>query len=167
MLSFACLMGVVAIRLWQQADRPTSAAQPGAPASPRNADGTLNLTPGRIAVLGIVGIITGFLSGLFGIGGGFIIVPALILFSEMPIHRAVGTSLLVIVLVSIVGVTSQILAGHKISLEIAPWFILGGFAGLQVAGQIGRHLSGPVLQKIFVVAMLLVAAFVISRHLTA
>ena len=50
-----------------------------------------------------VGIATGVLSGLFGVGGGFVIVPALVLFSSMAIHRAVGTSLLVITLVSISG----------------------------------------------------------------
>ena len=50
---------------------------------------------------------TGVLSGMFGVGGGFVIVPALVMFSGMAIHQAVGTSLFVIVLVSISGVASH------------------------------------------------------------
>lgn len=168
----AGLMVVVAIRLWQQASRPvtetakcpTGDHQDG-PTCQRDATGTLILTSRCAVLLMIVGVLTGILSGLFGVGGGFVIVPALVLFSGMSIHRAVGTSLMVIALVSVSGVTSHLWAGRAISPEITGMFVLGGVGGLFAGQQIGRQLSGPVLQKVFAVAILAVAAFVVVRNL--
>ena len=116
-------------------------------------------------LLVVIGVITGVLSGLFGVGGGFIIVPALVLFSGMSIHRAVGTSLMVIVLISASGVASQILAGRIVSGEVTLLFVAGGVVGLFAGQVIGRRLSGPSLQKTFALAILLVAAFVIFRNI--
>ena len=115
---FAGLMVIVAIRLWQPASRPaiesTSCPTPDhvdGPTCQRDATGALILTSRCAVLLLIVGVLTGVLSGLFGVGGGFVIVPALVLFSGMSIHRAVGTSLLVIALVSVSGVASHLWAG--------------------------------------------------------
>jgi hypothetical protein len=94
-----------------------------------------------------------------------VIVPALVLFSGMPIHRAVGTSLMVIAMVSVSGIASQLGAGRSLSLEVTGLFVAGGIAGLFTGQQIGRRLSGPVLQKVFVVAILAVAVYVIVRNL--
>ena len=122
----------------------------------------------RCAVLLLfVGVLTGVLSGVFGVGGGFVIVPALVLFSGMSIHRAVGTSLLVISLVSMSGIAAQIWAGRTIPLEMTGLFILGGITGLFLGQQIGRRMRGPVLQKVFAIAILAVAAFVIIQSLTS
>jgi uncharacterized membrane protein YfcA len=112
-----------------------------------------------------VGVLTGVLSGVFGVGGGFVIVPALVLFSSMSIHRAVGTSLMVVALVSVSGVASQLWIGQTISPTTTALFVTGGVAGLFAGQQIGRRLSGPTLQKAFVVAILGVAAFMIMRNL--
>lgn len=174
LLAFAGLMVIVAVRLWLQA---TKAQRPlvECPASDsaeqntcqRDASGRLLLSSRCAILLLLVGVTTGVLSGLFGVGGGFVIVPALILFSGMDIHRAVGTSLMVIALVSVSGVVSQIWAGREISPLLTVLFVLGGIAGLFGGQQIGRRLSGPMLQKVFVVAILLVAAFVVTRNLTS
>ena len=167
---FAGLMTVVALRLWHQAER--SVAKPSADTSVSEADsstcrrddsGAL-LMNSRCAMLLIgIGVVTGILSGLFGVGGGFIIVPALVLFSGMPIHRATGTSLMVIALISVSGVASHLLAGRNIPLTITALFILGGVSGLFAGQRIAKQLSGPMLQKVFAVAILAVAAFVLIR----
>jgi len=170
---FAGLMVVVATRLWQKASQPeiqstlcpTSEVVEG-PTCQRDATGSLILTSRCAALLLVVGLITGVLSGVFGVGGGFVIVPALVLFSGMSIHRAVGTSLMVIALVSVSGVGSQLWAGRAISPTITGLFVAGGVAGLFAGQSIGRRLSGPVLQKVFAVAILAVAAFVIIRNLS-
>lgn len=174
LLSFAVVMVIVAVRLWQQASHPvlpttscSTANELDGPACRRDPTGVLILNSRCAVLLLIVGVLTGVLSGLFGVGGGFVIVPALVLFSGMSIHRAVGTSLMVIALVSVSGVSSQLWAGQAISLEITVLFILGGIAGLFAGERIGRRLSGPVLQKVFVVAILAVAAFVVLRNLGA
>src|SRR5690606_25171458 len=106
-------------------------------------------------------------AGMFGVGGGFVIVPALVLFSGMSVYRAVGTSLMVISLISVAGVSSHLLAGRDIPLAMTSLFVVGGVAGLLLGNLIGRRLSGPVLQKVFVVAILFVAAFIIVRSVAA
>jgi uncharacterized membrane protein YfcA len=173
LLSFASLMIIVAARLWQQASRPVAgipvcpdpASQDG-PACRRDSAGALLLNSRCAVLLLVVGMLTGVLSGVFGVGGGFVIVPALVLFSGMSIHRAVGTSLMVIALVGASGVTSQLWAGRGIEPVVTVLFVVGGIAGLFGGQQIGRRLSGPVLQKVFVVAILAVAVFVIVRNLS-
>ena len=174
LLLFAVLMAVVAVRLWQKAGLVQSELRPAVdgqdcmasgPSCERDPSGILIMSSCCAVLLIVVGVITGILSGLFGVGGGFIIVPALVLFSGMSIHRAVGTSLMVIVLISASGVASQILAGRIVSGEITLLFVAGGIAGLFAGQAIGRKLSGTSLQKTFAVAILLVAAFVIVRNI--
>lgn len=173
LLSFAALMIVVAVRLWQQANRVDAAPSacpddcgPDGPTCQRDADGRLILTSRCAVLLLLVGVATGVLSGLFGVGGGFVIVPALVLFSGMSMHRAVGTSLMVIALVSVSAITSQLWAGRVIPADVTLLFVLGGVAGLFAGQRIGRRLSGPALQKVFVVAILAVAVFVVVRNLS-
>ncbi len=172
LLAFAGLMVIVAIRLWQQASHPVLPPancpipeQQDGPTCQRDATGALILTSRCAVLLLIVGVLTGMLSGLFGVGGGFVIVPALVLFSGMSIHRAVGTSLMVIALVSVSGVAAQAWAGRVIDPVVTALFVAGGIAGLFAGQRIGRRLSGPALQKVFAVAILAVAAFVIVRNL--
>ena len=111
----------------------------------------------------LVGLLTGVLSGMFGVGGGFVIVPALVLFSGMEIHRAVGTSLLVIFLISISGVTSYLVAGRELSVETTLQFLMGGLVGIWLGGIVAKRLKGPTLQKVFAIAVVLVAVFVIVK----
>ncbi len=172
MLSFAVLMVIVAIGLWPKAPHrevePTNNLPPPTAeirACQRDPNGTLILNSRCSALLIVVGVLTGVLSGVFGVGGGFIIVPALVFFSGMSIHRAIGTSLMVVALVSVSGVASQLWAGHNIAPVVTSLFVIGGIAGLFTGQRIGRRLSGPSLQKVFVVAILAVATFVIIRNL--
>ncbi|HEY1066781.1 MAG TPA: sulfite exporter TauE/SafE family protein [Pirellulales bacterium] len=183
MLAFAVLMGVVAWRLWEKASAPVtkpaacSPETPGSadPACPvettagptcqRDAQGALRLTSRCAVLLLLVGVATGLLSGLFGVGGGFVIVPALVLFSSMPIHRAVGTSLMVIALVSASGLAAQSLGGQAISWPLTALFVVGGVLGLFAGQQLGRRLSGPLLQRVFAVAIVGVACFVVVKNI--
>jgi uncharacterized protein len=165
---FALLMLIVSVRLWRKAG-PTSAevacAADGAvgPTCRRDATGKLQLNSPCAILLTVVGVLTGVLSGLFGVGGGFVIVPALVLFSGMAIHRAVGTSLMVIALVSAAGVASHLMAGRKIPFDTTLYFVVGGVLGMFVGIGASRYLSGPALQKVFAVAIVAVAVFIILR----
>lgn len=175
LLAFAGLMVVVAIRLWFKASRTGVKAAgciddseaPSGPACRRNAVGALILNSRCAILLVIVGVFSGVLAGLFGVGGGFVIVPALVLFSGMAIHRAVGTSLMVISLVSISGVASQLWAGRMIPLFVTFLFVFGGIVGLLLGQQAGRRMTGPTLQRVFAVAILAVAIFVVYRNVAA
>lgn len=160
---FAGLVVLTAIKLWRGAPaageilcRPDDACQ-------RDERGQLRFSTRCAALLIGVGVLTGVLSGLFGVGGGFVIVPALTLFSRMPIHRAVATSLLVISLVSVSGVVSHLLGGSQISWALSGSFVLGGAAGLWAGSRLAERLSGPRLQRGFAVALLAVALFVLAK----
>ena len=172
LLMFAGLMLVVAWRMWAKSRNPkipsgvcTTESTPDRDRSAcqRDEDGQLRLTSRCARLLVLVGLMTGILSGMFGVGGGFVIVPALVLFSGMEIHRAVGTSLFVIVLVSISGVASHFANGNTLSWETTLQFLVGGFAGMWLGGILAKRLKGPTLQKVFSVAVVLVACFVIWK----
>jgi uncharacterized protein len=173
---FAALMLAVAVRMWLQASRrpeetravrATLASvhdEPG-PACRRDPEGRLALTSQCFAVLVLAGLVAGVLSGLFGVGGGFVIVPALVLVTGMGIHRAVATSLLVIALVGASGVASYLAAGRPLPLTLAGLFVAGGLAGMELGTLTGRRLGGPGLQKLFASAMVAVAAFIVAKTL--
>jgi uncharacterized membrane protein YfcA len=174
LLSFAGLMIIVAVTLWRQASRSSQIEgdrgellpdAKDSPACRRDTDEALILNSQCTLILLLAGLLTGVLSGLFGVGGGFVIVPALVLFSRMSMHRAVGTSLMVIAFVSVAGITAHLWAGREIPPLLTSLFVVGGIAGLFAGQQLGRRLAGPVLQKVFVFAILMVATFVIVRNL--
>ncbi len=174
---FGILMVVVAQRMWvksrsPKSRSPKSAADCSTPAlegqgntCQRDANGQLLLTSPCARLLVLVGLATGVLSGMFGVGGGFVIVPALVLFSGMSMHLAVGTSLFVIVLVSISGVASHFASGNPLSIPTTLLFLIGGVVGMWLGGRLGKQLKATTLQKVFSIAMVLVAGFVIVKSL--
>lgn len=167
---FAALMLVIAVRMWRMsadsAARPTMITDDNAgPTCRRDPEGELRLTSRCAMLLGVIGLGAGVLAGLFGVGGGFIIVPALAMFSGMGIQRAIGTSLLVITLISASGTMSHLMAGKDLALSTAAVFATGSIAGLFVASGLAERLGGPTLQRVFATALVLVALFVMARTL--
>jgi uncharacterized membrane protein YfcA len=167
--AFAMLMLVIAGRMWLTArdvrERlPPAAVDAGSgPACRRDPEGRLRLTSRCATVLTAVGVAVGVLSGLFGVGGGFLIVPALVAFASMGVPRAVGTSLFVMTLVGAAGVAAQVAAGRTIPADVTLAFVAGSIPGLFVGSFVGRRLTGPLLARIFAVAIVLVAVFVIAK----
>ncbi len=167
---FAVLMLLVAARMWRQALRrpgetqvvragvDARAASGSGPACRINPAGGLILSSRCARVLALGGLLTGALSGLFGVGGGFLIVPALVLMASLSIQRAVATSLLVIAIISISGGVAHLLAGHHtLNWTITVLFVLGGLGGMLLGARLSRRLAGPALQKLFAAAMIGVA----------
>lgn len=108
----------------------------------------------------VVGSLTGLLTGLVGVGGGFLLVPALVLLAGVPMRRAVGTSLFVIVLNTIAGY-----AGYHGSVDV-PWTTVAWFAGATAVGIIiGTALVSRVpqatLKRAFALLLVVVAALLI------
>ncbi len=167
---FGLLMLVIAARMWRKASDPAGrlAIVPGddhGPACRRDPSGKLRLTSRCTLVLASVGLATGVLSGLFGVGGGLIIVPALVAFSSMGIQRAIGTSMLVMALISVAGTGGYVLSGHTLAMELVGPFVAGGMIGLLGGSWLGRRLAGPVLERIFAATIVLVAAFILLKNL--
>jgi uncharacterized membrane protein YfcA len=167
--TFAALMVVIAARMWIKAGDDVERRSPAAleagsgPACRRDPEGRLRITSRCATLLGMVGLAVGLLSGLFGVGGGFLIVPALVTFASMGTPRAVGTSLLVMTLVAAAGVIGQLMGGHALPLDTAGRFAAGSIPGLLLGSFLGRRLTGPTLARIFAVAIVAVAAFVITK----
>jgi uncharacterized membrane protein YfcA len=95
----------------------------------------------------IAGLAAGVLSGLFGVGGGFVIVPALVLVTGMGIHRVIATSLLVIALVGASGVTSHVLPDRPLPMALTGLFVVGEIAGMELGSLLTRRLKGVGLSR--------------------
>jgi hypothetical protein len=162
---FALLMLGIATQMWIRAPATQPAGAIAATCERTESD-RLQFTTPCATILLSAGVLTGFLSGMFGVGGGFVIVPALVLVSRMPIHRAVATSLLVIVLVSLSGVTSHVVAGRDIAWDITGLFVAGGFLGMQLGSNLAEKLSGPRLQRVFAIGIIVVATWILAKSLT-
>ncbi|QIV95271.1 sulfite exporter TauE/SafE family protein [Allofrancisella frigidaquae] len=107
-----------------------------------------------ITALLLSGAIVGTLTGFFGVGGGFLIVPALMFITGMPIKRAINTSLLVIFVVSISGFISHYDL-DSMNWYVAILFIVGSVTGMVLSTKLKKKLNDKILQKIF--AIMLVA----------
>jgi uncharacterized membrane protein YfcA len=149
---FAILMLVVAGRMALQ----------GGPANSATSETASKAGVRDWLILGVSGLAVGVLAGLFGVGGGFLIVPALVLVAGMEMHQATATSLLVIALISTGGVISHLAAGRAIAWDVTGLFILGGAVGMVLAGLLVRRLSGLALRRIFAAAITIVALFILA-----
>lgn len=106
------------------------------------------------------GLAVGFLTGLFGVGGGFLIIPALVLMLGVAMPVAVGTSLVIIVANSVAGLVSH-LSGTSIDWAITAAFTGTAIAGSLIAGQFGTRIDTDRLQRWFAYLVFAVATYVL------
>jgi hypothetical protein len=109
------------------------------------------------------GLAVGAATGLVGAGGGFLVVPALVLLGGMDMHRAVGTSLLVIATKSFAafaGHAAHVSVDIEITLVVTIAAVLGSFVGVLL----GRRVSAEKLRKGFAVFVMLMAGYVLWRE---
>ena len=148
-LYFFAVVMVVAARAMIRSDRPDEGEAPdGKP---------------RYSNLALDGLAVGLLTGTIGAGGGFIIVPMLVLLAGLPIHRAVATSVLIIAMNSFIGFMGDV---HHTNLD---WNFLLPFTGLSIAGiflgmYLARFIAPDKLKKGFGWFVLVVAGYVIFKE---
>jgi uncharacterized membrane protein YfcA len=118
------------------------------------------------AIVGL-GLVTGTLSGFFGIGGGFLIVPALMLATGMPIMNAVSSSLVAVTAFGLTTAASYAWSG-LISWGLAALFIAGGIVGGLLGTRFARLLSARrgALNTVFAAVIIAVALYMLSRNLS-
>lgn len=136
--------------------------RPVVEAAPRPVDGRM------CAMTALMALIAGGASGFFGIGGGFLIVPALIFATGMPMINAVGTSLLAVTTFGLATAVNYSLSG-LVDWALAAEFIFGGVIGGIVGTLAATRLSAQknTLNRIFAGVIFLVAFYVIYRSLGA
>ncbi|MDZ7845712.1 MAG: sulfite exporter TauE/SafE family protein [Owenweeksia sp.] len=111
------------------------------------------------------GLVVGLVTGLVGAGGGFLIVPALVLMVGLPIKKAVGTSLVIIAIKSLIGFLGDVGSGQAIEwsfmLLFTTFSVVGMFAGIWAT----RYIGAQRLKNIFGWFILLMAIFIIVKEL--
>lgn len=147
---FALVMLGASVAMWQK-----SSGQP--PATPHR-------RPWWVLVLVAVGI--GLLTGLFGVGGGFLIVPALVLVFGFPFALAAGTSLLVIALNSVTALVFKAQAWSQIDWHVPLIVIVGGLIGSALAARFHGRIPQRALERAFAVLLVVLAAWLIIDAVT-
>jgi uncharacterized membrane protein YfcA len=112
------------------------------------------------------GSVVGVLTGLVGAGGGFLIIPALVMLSKLPMKQAVGTSLLIIGAKSLIGFTGDVMENY----EQMNWTLLLlvtalAIAGIFVGNQLSKKIDGSVLKKGFGWFVLVMGIYIITKEL--
>ncbi|MGH8866841.1 MAG: sulfite exporter TauE/SafE family protein [Actinomycetes bacterium] len=151
LLGFATLMVAAAIRMLREPpDAGGDCALPGGKVDWRRC------LPKAIGA----GAAVGFLTGLFGVGGGFLVIPALVLLLGLPMTVAVGTSLVVIVINSAAGFFAY-LGDARLDYEVALAFTASAILGSLVAARVARRWPAERLRRWFALFVLAVATLVV------
>ena len=161
LLLFALIMTAVGVQML----RGRTTAGLAALACQRSATGELHFSLLCAAKLFLAGVVTGVLSGIFGVGGGFLLVPALLIVAALPVERAMATSLVAIFLISVSGFFAH--AEHLSVDDIQPAlvFVLGSALGMTLGAKTKAHLPSTTLRRLFGVLVLITAAFVVFRNI--
>ncbi len=170
LLAFSVLIVFVAVRMYRSVDRSTPGTDPapaedgaatadrGVSAPRRTADRGLDLSPAALLKLAGAATAVGLLTGLFGVGGGFAVVPALTLLLKFPAKQAIGTSLVVIVINAAIALAMR---SGDLGFD---WAIVGPFLatvtlGVVVGTRIAREIDPDRLTRAFAMMLGAVAIY--------
>ncbi len=165
LLAFAVLMLVTSgAMLWRQ---HASGAGESSSATPATVvSGALHQTARRVAGIAVAGTVVGFLTGFFGVGGGFVVVPALVLALGFGMGEAVGTGLLVTAINTVVALTARGWTAPFDWHVVAP-FTAAAMAGSLVGNRVASAVPAATLVRAFAVLLVCVAVYVGARSLLA
>jgi uncharacterized protein len=159
---FAALMVVIGLRM--RRGRPTTAEIPLSPiACQRAPDGKLQFSWSCAAKLAVAGAITGLLSGTFGVGGGFLIAPALLAVTCMPLDRVLATSLVGIALISASGLAANLALSGPLPLNLSALFLAGAIIGMTAGTALKSRLPDSALRLTFSLTVIAVATWMIAQ----
>ena len=126
----------------------------------RKEDETFN-----VPLIILEGMLIGFLTGLVGAGGGFLIIPALVLLTGLPFKTAVGTSLFIIAINSLTGFLGDVL-NYKMDWQFLTMITFLAVLGIFAGNQLQRRVSAAKLRKSFGWLILIMGIYIIVRELT-
>lgn len=178
LLGFNLLALAIALRMWLNATRAPALA--GLVRAGRfaqepvagmlcnlSSNGQFQLRPGCLSGLMLGGSLVGLLSGLFGVGGGFLIIPLLLALSPITMAQAVGTSLVIIAAVSSSGFISHLAMNPTRDWLPIGLVAAGGIFGM-IAGQlVSQKIANATLQKLFSVCLVAISLTTFVIYLRA
>ena len=113
----------------------------------------------------VKGLFLGLITGMVGAGGGFLIIPTLVIFGHMPMKRAVGTSLFIVAFNSLIGFLGFLeIDSHLIDWKMLAIFSVVSILGIFIGFQIAKHIEGAKLKKAFGWFVLLMGFYIIFRE---
>ena len=178
LVGFNGLAIMVALHMWRQASKhpeQTSIVRSGhmtpesfvGPTCRMSTTGQFEWRPRCVSSLAAGGMIVGLLTGLFGVGGGFLIVPLLIFLSHVSMQQAVGTSLLIITAVATSGFLSFTATAPNVNWALLGLIATGGVAGMFIGRLVSHKIASPQLQKIFSISLIAIALITLAHQWTA
>lgn len=115
--------------------------------------------------LSAIGFVVGIVTGFLGAGGGFLIIPALLFFANLPMKQAVGTSLLIVTINSIIGFGGDLYIGAPINYP----FLLGisamALLGMIIGSRISKKIDGAKLKPLFGWFVLIMGFYIITKEI--
>lgn len=150
MVLFAALMIMAARAMIKNGNNPAKESSPGVPKT-------------NLVKLLLYGVAVGLATGMLGAGGGFLLIPTLVLLVKLPMKEAVGTSLFIIALNSLIGFTGDI--GH-FNIDWFFLFIITAIAigGIFIGGLASKRISGEKLKKVFGWFVLFMGIYIILHE---
>lgn len=115
--------------------------------------------------LSFIGFIVGIITGFLGAGGGFLIIPALLFFANLPMKQAVGTSLLIIFINSAIGFAGDVYIGTPINYTFLLTIAAMAFIGILIGTRLSKKIDGTKLKPLFGWFILVMGIYIISKEL--
>ncbi len=146
---FAIVAAVIAVTMLTRMDRP---------------EVSIARTPCPWVMI-FLGFGVGMIAGLLGVGGGFMMVPMLVLFGAMEMHRSVATAMPVVALIGMAAVAGHFLAGQRVPVAVTLLFAAGGVLELQLGSRLAKRLPVRWTQRVFAMLVLLMAILMILENI--
>ena len=115
--------------------------------------------------LGAIGVVAGLLTGLLGVGGGFVIVPALRKVTDLDMRSIVATSLMIIFLIGGVSISVHVLDGFQYPVSVTLTFVLACIIGMLIGRSLIPLIKSNQIQKVFATTVIGVAIYLIYSAL--
>ena len=112
-----------------------------------------------------IGVVAGLLTGLLGVGGGFVIVPALRKFTDLDMRSIVATSLMIIFLIGSVSISAHVLDGFQYPVSVTLTFVLACIIGMLIGRSLIPLIKSNQIQKVFATTVIGVAIYLIYSAL--
>ncbi len=158
-LAFSSVMFIVAYRLFAHGSAEFS--NPPCKVNPETGKFIWNAK--TASVLGGIGLLAGLLTGMLGVGGGFVIVPALRKVTNLSMHSIVATSLMIIFLIGGISIGMQLLEGFDYPVNVTVTFVLACVSGMVIGRLAISKIPAGIVQKIFTFTVVGVAIYMMIK----